>query len=181
MMTLPTLSLAVAVQLILEDHQLLLERVEGVSEKRLREAVRLADGPLGHFCESLHDLVAHILMWDEITLAVLTEAAHERTHWSLDPRWETPVAGRALNLGGVHAGRGVSSELLNHRLHNVSAALVAELERYDEPAWIDSNTAGPFNGGIGALAEYVTTPPGAVPYAHVAQHLLVETEGLARE
>jgi alpha/beta hydrolase fold len=27
-------------------------------------------GPLGDFCDSLHDLVAHVLMWDEINLAV---------------------------------------------------------------------------------------------------------------
>jgi len=171
----PTISRAVAVRLILEDHRLLLDRIEDMPEKRLYESVRIAEGSFGHFCESLHDLMSHILMWDEITLAVLTEAAHGRNHWSLDPRWETPSAGRALNLGGVHAGREVAAGLLKHRLHSVSAALVAELERYDEAAWTDPGTGGDFDGSIGALAEYVATPPDGAPYGHVARHLVGET------
>lgn len=50
---------------------------------------RLASGSLGDFCESLRDLVAHVLMWDEINLAVVTEAA----------------AGRSLPRSGVDGTR----------------------------------------------------------------------------
>jgi hypothetical protein len=54
-------------------------------------------------------------MWDEISLAVLSEAAAGRTHWSLDPLWETVDAGQRLNPGGVAAGRRIPASLLLHR------------------------------------------------------------------
>jgi hypothetical protein len=79
------------------DHELLLAEVNELTGEQLAAPYQLASGPLGDFCESLHDLVAHVLMWDEINLAVLTEAAASRAHWSLDPLWETPEAGRLLN------------------------------------------------------------------------------------
>jgi hypothetical protein len=167
----PTTSAADSPRLIHADRLLLLDRIDGLSETRLREPYRVADGPLGHFCDSLHDLMAHILMWDEITLAVLREAAAGRVHWSVDPRWETPEAGSALNVGGVDAGRHLPSDLLAHRLHSVVDALIREVEGYDERSWNDPATGGGFDGGIGALAEYVSTPPGDAPYAHVARHL----------
>ncbi len=87
------------------DHELLLARVAGLAEDQLAASYRVASGPLGDFCDSLHDLLAHVLMWDEINLAVLSEATAGRAHWSLDPRWETPEAGRLLNRGGVAAAR----------------------------------------------------------------------------
>jgi len=165
----PTTSAADAARLIRADHQLLLDHLDRVTDHRA--SYRVADGPLGHFCDSLHDLVAHILMWDEITLAVLRETAAGRTHWSLDPRWETAGAGSGLNAGGVDAGRHLPTSLLLHRLRSVADALVAEVEQYDERAWIDPATGAGFDGGIGALAEYVATPPDGSPYAHVARHL----------
>jgi hypothetical protein len=120
----------------------------------------------------LHDLVAHILMWDEITLALLREAAAGRSHWSLDARWETAEIGSALNVGGVEAGRQLPSGLLVERLGSVVDALVAEVTSYDEAAWQGQAAAGEFGGSIGALAEYAATPPdGSPPYAHVAKHL----------
>ena len=157
--------------MIRRDQELLLSRVEGRTEDELRTPYDVNDGPLGHFCDSLHDLVAHVLMWDEITLAVLRDARAGRLHWSLDPRWETPEIGSALNHGGVEAGRRIPSELLLHRFQNVGAALVAEILEYDENAWADPSTGGGFDGGIGALAEYVSTTPDGVLFAHAARHL----------
>lgn len=165
----PTTSAADAVRLIRADRQLLFDALGKVSDPRAPYVV--ADGPLGHFCQSLHDLVAHILMWDEITLAVLREAAAGRTHWSLAPQWETVEAGRGLNAGGVDAGRHLPSALLIERLHSVVDALTAEMERYDEQAWTDPSTGGGFDGSIGALAEYAATPPDGSPYGHVSRHL----------
>ena len=162
---------AEAVQLIRDDQQLLLSRVDGRTEAELRAPYDVTAGPLGDFCDSLHDLIAHILMWDEITLAVLREARAGRLHWSLDPRWETREIGSALTIGGVEAGRHIPSELLLHRFHSVGAALVAEIEQYDEKCWSDPSTGGGFDGGIGALAEYASTPPDGVVFGHAARHL----------
>ncbi|MBB5838790.1 alpha/beta hydrolase fold domain-containing protein [Kribbella italica] len=167
----PTTSAAVAAQLIRADRQRLLNLVVGLPEERLRAPYGVADGPLGHFCDSLHDLVAHIAMWDEITLAVLREDAAGRRHWSLEAAWETAEAGSALNIGGVEAGRHVSSALLVERLATVVDALVAEITAYDEAAWQGQAAAEDFDGSVGALAEYAASPPGGLPYGHVAKHL----------
>ncbi|TDD57971.1 hypothetical protein E1263_21145 [Kribbella antibiotica] len=160
-----------AAQLLRDDQELLLTAVDGLSAEKLRAPYRLSAGPLGHFCESLHDLVAHVLMWDEITLAVLRDARNGRLHWSLDPRWETPSIGTAMNVGGVEAGRHLPSELVLHRYRSVGEGLVAEIEQYDEVAWADPATGGGYDGGIGALAEYVSTPPGYGVFGHAARHL----------
>ncbi|GAA1561158.1 hypothetical protein GCM10009804_17500 [Kribbella hippodromi] len=160
-----------AAGMVRRDQELLLGVVEGKSEEELRTAYEVNDGPLGHFCDSLHDLVAHVLMWDEITLAVLRDAVAGRMHWSLDPRWETAEIGSALNFGGVEAGRRIPSELLLHRYTKVGAALVAEIERYDESTWADPSTGGGYDGGIGALAEYVSTTPDGVLFGHAGRHL----------
>jgi hypothetical protein len=189
----PTTTPAQAAGMIRRDQELLLSRVKGRTEDELRAPYDVSDGPLGHFCDSLHDLVAHVLMWDEITLAVLRDARAGRLHWSLDPRWETAEIGSALNRGGVEAGRHIPSELLLHRYHNVGNALLAEITQYDEQTWkdpsplahavnwtADSNAeldgrsnggSGGFGGGIGVLAEYVSTTPDGVLFAHAARHL----------
>ncbi|MGW7680487.1 maleylpyruvate isomerase N-terminal domain-containing protein [Kribbella sp. NPDC054772] len=167
----PTTTPAQAAEMIRTDQQLLLSRVEGQREDELRAPYDVSAGPLGDFCDSLHDLVAHVLMWDEITLAVLRDAKAGRLHWSLDPRWETAEIGRALNRGGVDAGRLIPSELLLHRFRSVGAALVAELEQYDDQTWTDPSTGAGFDGGIGALAEYVSTTPDGFLFAHAARHL----------
>lgn len=167
----PTTTAAQAAALLRADHQLLLDRLDGLTEAELRAPYRVTAGPLGHFCDSLHDLTAHILMWDEITLAVLRDAAAGRVHWSLDPRWETTDAGSALNAGGVEAGRHIPSGLLLHRFHSVADALVAEIEQYDETSWADPATGGGYDGSIGALAEYAATPPDGSLFGHTARHL----------
>ncbi|MFG1905786.1 hypothetical protein [Kribbella sp. NPDC048928] len=167
----PTTTPAQAAGMIRQDQELLLTLVEGRTEHELRMPYAVNDGPLGHFCDSLHDLVAHVLMWDEINLAVLTDARAGRRHWSLDPRWETTEIGSALNHGGVEAGRRIPSELVLHRFHSVGAALIAEISQYDERAWADPATGGGFDGGIGALAEYVATTPDGFLFAHAARHL----------
>ncbi|WP_134128487.1 hypothetical protein [Kribbella pratensis] len=167
----PTTTPAQAAGMIRRDQDLLLSRIEGLSEDEMRAPYDVAAGPLGDFCDSLHDLVAHVLMWDEVTLAVLRDARAGRLHWSLDPLWETAEIGRALNLGGVEAGRLIPSELVLHRFHSVGEALVDEISRYDEETWADPSTGAGFDGGIGALAEYVSTTPDGILFAHAARHL----------
>jgi hypothetical protein len=134
-------------------------------------------GPLGDFCESLHDLVAHVLMWDEINLAVLSEARDARAHWSLDTRWEHPEVGRMLNVGGVVAGREIPSDLLLHRFASVRTALLDELgtlsdEQWSSPAAVEHDQAG----SLGGLMQYAMTVPNRQPFWHAAIHL-----GLAQD
>ncbi|HEY5985603.1 MAG TPA: hypothetical protein VIV12_04355 [Streptosporangiaceae bacterium] len=160
-----------AISRLQADHGLLLARVNGLAAAQLAANYRLASGPLGDFCESLHDLIAHVLMWDEINLAVVTEAAAGRAHWSLDPRWETPGAGRMLNRGGVEAGRHLPASLLLHRLQAVRDALLAELARYCGPAWTQTGRARELAHGIGGLAQKVWTVPGQPAFWHAAIHL----------
>jgi hypothetical protein len=153
------------------DHDLLLDRVTGLAEAQLTAGYRLASGPLGDFCESLHDLIAHVLMWDEINLAVLTEAAAGRAHWSLDPRWETPDAGRMLNRGGVEAGRHVPAGLLLHRLRSVRDALLAEFDRHRGQDWTEAGRVPWLAHGTGGLAQKAWTVPGQPAFWHAAIHL----------
>ena len=153
------------------DHDALLARVNGLTGAQLAASYRLASGPLGDFCESLHDLIAHVLMWDEINLTVMTEAAAGRAHWSLDPRWETPEAGRMLNRGGVEAGRHLPANLLLHRLQAVHDAVLAEFARYRGRAWTEAGNLPELADGPGGLAQRVWTVPGQPAFWHAAIHL----------
>jgi len=149
----------------------LLAEVNGLAGEQLAAAYHLASGPLGDFCESLHDLVAHVLMWDEINLAVLAEAAAGRAHWSLDPRWETPEAGRLLNRSGVEAGRQLPASLLLHRWRAVHGAVLGELARYEGQAWTGAGRMPSLARGVGGLAQRVWTVPGQPAFWHAAIHL----------
>ena len=160
-----------AISRLQADHDLLLARVEDLTAAQLAAGYRLASGPLGDFCESLHDLIAHILMWDEINLAVVTEAAAGRAHWSLDTRWEIPETGRMLNRGGVEAGRQLRAGLLLHRLQAVRDALLAELARHCGQAWTQAGLMPELAHGIGGLAQKVWTVPGQPAFWHAAIHL----------
>jgi hypothetical protein len=153
------------------DHDLLLAEVNELTGEQLAATYQLAGGPLGDFCESLHDLVAHVLMWDEINLAVLTEAAAGRAHWSLDPRWETPEAGRLLNRSGVQAGRQLPASLLLHRLRAVRDAVLTELFRYEGQDWTGAGQMPSLARGMGGLAQKVWTVPGQPAFWHAAIHL----------
>jgi hypothetical protein len=164
MTTAVTLPVGEVTRRIRTDHDILLRRVDGRSPEELAAEYRLESGPLGDFCESLHDLLSHVLMWDEIGLAVLTETRAERRHWSLDARWETLEAGRMLNRAGVLAGRELPAELLLHRLRTVHDAVLSEVGRYRESEWQSG-------GGIGALAQHAMTVPKAPPFVHAALHL----------
>jgi hypothetical protein len=161
----------VAIGRLQADHDVLLAQVKGLTGAQLAARYQLASGPLGDFCESLHDLVAHVLMWDEINLAVMTEAAAGRAHWSLDPRWETPEAGRMLNRGGVEAGRHLPASLLVHRLQAVHDALLAEFARYRGQAWTKTGATAELRHGIGGLAQKAWTVPGQPAFWHAAIHL----------
>ena len=166
-LTLPTSEAAHRVR---TDHDILLRRLEGLSPEELAAGYRVASGPLGDFCESLHDLLAHVLMWDEIGLAVLTEARAGREHWSLDPRWETTEAGRMLNRAGVMAGREVPASLLTHRLLSARDTLLTELQSYPESQWEGAESDAE-RSGIGVLAQHAMTVPGRPAYVHAALHL----------
>jgi hypothetical protein len=160
-----------ASQRVRADHDALLAEVNSLTEDQLAAPYRLASGPLGDFCESLHDLVAHVLMWDEINLAVLTEASAGRAHWSLDPRWETPEAGRLLNRSGVQAGRELPASLLLHRLRAAQDAVLTELGRYGNETWTVPGQIPALAQGFGGLAQKVWTVPGQSPFWHAAVHL----------
>jgi hypothetical protein len=155
------------------DRGRLLAEAERISVERLADPHHRADGPLGDFCESLHDLVAHVLMWDEINLAVLAEAAAGRTHWSLEPTWETTEAGRYLNRGGVAAGRAIPSALLLVRYRRVRDALTDQCGQYDDSAWAApaAPPGGPDLGPLGALAQRIWTVPGQASFRHASIHL----------
>lgn len=154
-----------AARLIREDHDLLLDRVEDLSDPQLAEPYRPHDGPLGHFCDSLHDLVAHVLMWSEISLDVLHEVRSGRQHWSIEPRWETPEIGSALNRAGVDAGRQLPGRLLVARFTYVRDALVAEIASVPSAEWEGDD-------GVGRTLQLAMSPPGSPAYAHAARHLL---------
>lgn len=160
-----------AIKRVRADHNLLLAEVNSLTPDQLAAPYLLASGPLGDFCESLHDLAAHILMWDEINLAVLTEVSAGREHWSLDPRWETPEAGQLLNRSGVQAGRQLPASLLLHRLRAAQDAVLTELGRYGDEAWAGPGQTPALAQGIGGLAQKVWTVPGQSPFWHAAVHL----------
>lgn len=171
------LSIDEATRRVERDHHLLEAAVQATGVGSLTDEYRIEGGPLGDFCESLHDLVAHVLMWDEIDLAVLADARAARVHWSLDARWEQPEVGRMLNRGGVAAGREIPSELLLHRFASVRAALLSELgalseEQWSAPTGIEHDRAG----SLGGLMQYAMTVPNRPPFWHAAIHL-----GLTRE
>jgi hypothetical protein len=170
MTTTVMLPISEAVHRIRTDHDILLRRLEGLSPEELAADYQVASGPLGDFCESLHDLLAHVLMWDEISLAVLTEARARREHWSVDPRWETTEVGRMLNRSGVLAGRELPASMLIHRLLSARDALLTEVQSYPEAQWRAAGDDGE-GTGVGALAQHAMTVPGKPAYVHAAIHL----------
>jgi hypothetical protein len=154
------------------DRDLLIERVRGLEVSDLVAPYRVHGGPLGDFCDSLRDLVAHVLMWDEISLAVLAEAERGRAHWSLAAAWETPEVGRDLNRAGVAAGRELPVDLLVDRFADVRDALLARFAEYGDAGWTRAvDLDGVEAPTVGALAQYAMTVPGNDPYWHAAIHL----------
>lgn len=165
---------AEAIRRVTLDRELLSNEAAARSAAELGSDYRVDGDPLGEFCESLHDLVAHVLMWDEINLAVLTEARNSRTHWSLDARWETPAAGKLLNKAGVAAGREQPAELLLHRFETVRDALLDELATHSWDANLELDQETPHSKG--SLATYVMTVPHQEPFWHAALHLGVRLD-----
>lgn len=154
-----------AVGMIRADHDLLLDRIDGLADSELAKPYLQYDGPLGHFCESLHDLVAHVLMWSEISLDVLHEARSRRSHWSIETRWETPEIGSALNRAGVVAGRELPGHLLVERFRWARDALAAEIASVPAEEWEGQD-------GVGGVLQRAMTPPQSPAYGHAARHLL---------
>jgi hypothetical protein len=168
----PELPAADAARRVAADHGLLLDAVSSRGADELTAPYLVQGGPLGDFCDSVHDLVAHALMWDEINLAVLAEARQGRAHWSLEARWETAQAGALLNKSGVAAGRELPSALLLHRLTVAGQALCDELTRYEGSQWQAALPGHARAASMSTLAQQVMT----VPYWHAALHLGAPTE-----
>jgi hypothetical protein len=132
--------------------------------------------PLGDDPMNLTDLVSHVSMWDEIVLGVFTEALAGRRHWSLDARWETRDAGRALNLGGVDAGRRLPALHVHERFLKVRDALIATIAAVDPAVW---DAALPFRHSgtqpqtIAGLGYYVSLPEADPTRSRVYQHATV--------
>jgi len=124
------------------------------------------------------DLVAHVLAWDEINLAVLAEARRGRPHWSLDRDWETREAGRAINRSGVLMGRELGATLTLHRFEAVRAAFldaIAEVPVAEWAAELPFRHGGDTPQTLGGLCHYVNTPEAdptrTAAYRHAAVHL----------
>lgn len=164
------LSVAEATRRIDRDRALL-DAAVAETPGSLTDDYLVEGGPLGDFCESLHDLVAHVLMWDEINLAVLSEARSARAHWSLGARWESPDVGRMLNRAGVAAGREIPSDLLLHRYAGVRTALLDELKALTDEQWAGAPELAHESGSLGGLMQYAMTVPNQPPYWHAAIHL----------
>jgi hypothetical protein len=159
-----------AVQRLDEDAAVLEHALDERPADRITAPYTVQAGPLGDFCESLHDLVAHVLMWDEISLAVFTEERMGRAHWSLLDEWEHPAQGAALNRAGVLAGRELPSGLLVERFRHVHLALVEEVGE-TAVGWDEPSHVRPDLPTRGALARHVMTIPGQPAFWHAALHL----------
>lgn len=128
---------------------------------------------------SLLDLVVHVTMWDEINLAVLTQALHGQAHWSLAAQWETAAAGGALNTGGVRAGRSLPAELIRHRFHQVRQAHIDAIARVSSARWeaeLPFGFTGSLPRTLAGLCHYINTPEAdpsrTLTYRHAAVHLV---------
>jgi hypothetical protein len=137
--------------------------------------------PAGRGPISVPDLVQHVAMWDEIVLAILSEARHGRAHWSLDPQWAPVEAGRALNVGGVEAGRLLPAELVVHRFRSVREALIAAIDEVPDEEWaggLSFRHDGEEPQTLSGLCHYASTPE-ADPtrtrtYRHACVHLGID-------
>jgi hypothetical protein len=166
------LSVPETAEIIAGDRNELVRELESRPTDSWTDPYRVNGGPLGDFCESLHDLLAHVLMWDEINLAFLTDAMRHRTHWSLAAEWETPEMGRLLNAAGVLAGRRLPSASLLSRFVSVRDALLDELRHITDRQWREPVAVSHDHAGsLGELAANAMTVPRADPYVHALLHL----------
>lgn len=102
-------------------------------------------------------------MWDEIVLAILSEARHSRAHWSLDRLWAPVEAGRALNVGGVEAGGLLPPELVAHRFGSVWQALIAAIDEVPDVEWTGGlafRHDGEEPQTLSGLCHFASTPEG---------------------
>ncbi|WP_018680198.1 maleylpyruvate isomerase N-terminal domain-containing protein [Actinokineospora enzanensis] len=132
--------------------------------------------PLGDDPMCVTDLVIHVSMWDEIVLGVLTEALAGRAHWYVDSRWETRECGRALNIGGVGAGRLLPAHLVEERFRTVREALITATAAVDPRRWhepLPFRHSGEEPQTIAGLCYKVNMPEADPTRSRVYQHASV--------
>ena len=137
---------------------------------------RIHHNPLGDDPMSVTDLVIHVSMWDEIVLGVLTEAVAGRAHWYVDPRWEARECGRALNAGGVAAGRLLPGPLVVERFRTVRDALIAATAAVDPGLWhkdLPFRHPGEEPQTLAGLCYHVNMPEADPTQSKVYQHASV--------
>jgi hypothetical protein len=157
------------------DRDRLLAAVESA---RSGQPPQIMHNPVSGAAMTVLDLVGHVAMWDEIVLAVLSEARRGRAHWYVTPQWETVAAGRALNTGGVAAWRQLPEALTLDRFvrgRNALASAIAEVpgsEWHGELAFAHSSWQPQTLAG---LSHHVNTPEAdperKLTYLHASVHL----------
>ncbi|HEV2779261.1 MAG TPA: hypothetical protein VGX25_07650 [Actinophytocola sp.] len=164
------LSLSEARRRLHEDDDVLREAIAGRTPEELTEPHTVAGRPIGDFCDSLRDLVAHHTMWREIDLAVLVDALGGRRHWSTTARWSTRAAGARLNRAGVVGARILLVDEVLDRFDAATASLLGTLDRLDRRRW----TEPVFPDDDVTLGRWIQTHfsvPGQPPFRHATFHL----------
>lgn len=140
--------------------------------------VEIVHNPFRSAPMTLIDLLAHVCMWDEIVLAVISEARRGRAHWYLAPSWETVEAGRALNVGGIHAGREIPPELRRHRFVSVRNAVISGIREVPGEEWkaeLPFRHSGWEPQTLSGLSYKINTPEAdpdrVLIYQHATVHL----------
>lgn len=151
-----------AARRITADHDILLAEAEGLLGAELAAPYRVDGQRSGEFCDSLHDLLAHILMWDELALAVLSEARGGRLHWLVDARATSPEVATQISQAAAVAAGLLPPWLILHRLVSARDALTAEVGRVAPADW---------DGIIGRCFAEALTASGGPAFWHAAQHL----------
>lgn len=139
---------------------------------------QIMHNPLRGAAMSVLDLVGHVAMWDEIVLAVLSEARRGRAHWYATAPWETVEAGRALNIGGVQAWRLLPEDLVLDRFRRTRDALMSAIAEVPAAEWhaeLPFRHTGWEPQTLAGLSHRVNTPEAdpdrKLTYLHASVHL----------
>jgi hypothetical protein len=153
-----------------KDDNVLRETIAGRTAEELTEPHVVEGRPIGDFCDSLRDLVAHHTMWREIDLAVLVDALGGRRHWSTTALWSARAAGQRLNQAGVVGGRILLVNEVLDRFEASTASLLDALDRLDDRRWAEPV----FPDDDIPLGQWIQTHfsvPGQTPFRHATLHL----------